>query len=104
MTLPDRACATLRWWAFEPTSRTALCCFGQTPNQIVKVLWQRFIAKELVHRPKPLAQPIPIRGGQPCWAVSQTAGQQLHRTSRGLNGRRSHDGPRVSFLIFVQLY
>src|SRR3954466_14036880 len=59
------------------------------PNQIVKVLWQGFVVQDLVHRPKPLAQPFSIRAAKPWCVVSQRAGQQLYRTSCDLNGRRS---------------
>ena len=60
--------------------------------------------QDLVHRPKPLAQPFSIRAAKPWCVVSQRAGQQLYRTSCDLNGRRSHVGPpvfRSRFLVDV---
>ena len=68
------------------------------------MLWQGFVVKDVVHRPKPLAQPFSIRAAKPWCVVSQRAGQQLYRTSCDLNGRRSHVGPpvfRSRFLVDV---
>lgn len=68
------------------------------------MLWQGFVVQDLVHRPKPLAQPFSIRAAKPWCVVSQRAGQQLYRTSCDLNGRRSHVGPpvfRSRFLVDV---
>src|SRR5215213_11641624 len=58
-TRPDLGSVPAAVGAFMPVSRTALCTLGKTPDQIVKVLWQRLLVKDLVHRPKPLAQPVP---------------------------------------------
>jgi hypothetical protein len=42
-------------WFRKADPPTALCTLEKTPDQIVKVLWQRLLVKDLVHRPKPLA-------------------------------------------------
>jgi hypothetical protein len=42
-------------WFRKADPPRALCTLEKTLDQIVKVLWQRLLVKDLVHRPKPLA-------------------------------------------------